>query len=450
MSFISYAQNFEDVMLWRALKHIQCGFYIDIGAWSPDIDSVTRAFYERGWSGINVEPNPEFNSQLQERRPRDQNLRLAVGDHEGSLTMNFLGNPGLSTLDDAIANQHQKAGWSLDRQEVQVTTLATLWGQHVPIGQDVHFLKVNVEGLEEAVLRGNDWTKGRPWVVVVEATLPMSQVESHEVWEPVLFAADYLFAFADGLNRFYVASERAGLLPAFKYPPNVFDDFILSSRQQAEAQAQQSETRAQQAEAKAQQAEAMAHQEAVRVDQAESRAQQSETHAQPAEVRASEQEQRAVAAEGLAGHYQQQANEWHERVLALYNSPSWQITKPLRALGRIVRRQSMVGEPSSVSTSQLRQFVRARVVSAIKWAGDRARRSPGFKRFALRLLRGHPSLHKKLLRVYLENQFKDQPRSAIWPGTSTDVVMPQPTPSGINANQRTPLESSFHTYRDQP
>ena len=32
MSFISYAQNFEDVMLWRALKHISEGFYIDIGA----------------------------------------------------------------------------------------------------------------------------------------------------------------------------------------------------------------------------------------------------------------------------------------------------------------------------------------------------------------------------------------------------------------------------------
>ena len=27
--FISYAQNFEDVMLWRALKHVEKGFYID-------------------------------------------------------------------------------------------------------------------------------------------------------------------------------------------------------------------------------------------------------------------------------------------------------------------------------------------------------------------------------------------------------------------------------------
>jgi FkbM family methyltransferase len=246
---ISYAQNFEDVMLWRALKHVEKGFYIDVGAWSPDIDSVTRFFYEQGWAGVNVEPSLEFNNQLLERRPRDKNLRLAVGDQECNLIMNFLGNPGLSTFDDEIADRHRQAGWSLDRQEVQVTTLTALWDMHVPPGQDVHFLKVDVEGFEEAVLRGNDWAKNRPWIVVVEATFPMSQVESQASWEPLLFAADYLFAYADGLNRFYVASDQAVLLPAFKYPPNIFDDFVLGRIKSAEALVVQAEARAARAEA---------------------------------------------------------------------------------------------------------------------------------------------------------------------------------------------------------
>ena len=55
MTFISYAQNFEDVMLWRALKHINNGFYIDIGANDPVVDSVSLAFYENGWRGVHVE-----------------------------------------------------------------------------------------------------------------------------------------------------------------------------------------------------------------------------------------------------------------------------------------------------------------------------------------------------------------------------------------------------------
>lgn len=249
MSFVSYAQNFEDVMLWRALQNVDRGYYIDVGACSPDNDSVTRAFYERGWIGINIEPNPEFHEKLKERRPLDKNLRAAVGDREGVLHMNFLGNPGLSTLDDTIAEQHIQAGWSVERQEVEITTLAAIWQKHVPAGQDVHFLKVDVEGFEEMVLCGNDWSSYRPWIVVVEATLPMSQLESHETWEPILFAANYRFAYADGLNRFYVADEHPELLPAFNYPPNVFDDFLLSRQQEAESRATQAEARAAQAEA---------------------------------------------------------------------------------------------------------------------------------------------------------------------------------------------------------
>jgi len=56
MTFISYAQNMEDVMLYRALKNIHQGFYIDVGAGDPTIDSVAKAFYDMGWSGINIEP----------------------------------------------------------------------------------------------------------------------------------------------------------------------------------------------------------------------------------------------------------------------------------------------------------------------------------------------------------------------------------------------------------
>ena len=45
--FVSYAQNYEDVMLWRALKHVKKGFYVDVGANDPKFDSVTQAFYGR-------------------------------------------------------------------------------------------------------------------------------------------------------------------------------------------------------------------------------------------------------------------------------------------------------------------------------------------------------------------------------------------------------------------
>ena len=52
MPITSYAQNFEDVILWHALKHIECGFYIDSRAQDPVRDSVSLAFYEKGWRGL--------------------------------------------------------------------------------------------------------------------------------------------------------------------------------------------------------------------------------------------------------------------------------------------------------------------------------------------------------------------------------------------------------------
>lgn len=235
MSFVSYAQNFEDVMLWRALKHVEKGFYIDVGAWSPKSDSVTKAFYDRGWRGINIEPDPEMCDRFKNDRRDDTNLCVAVADFNGKYSFHRLGNSGLSTLDKRIAGNFESQGMDVRVFPVPVLTLNKIWREHVG-RRDVHFLKVDVEGFEERVIRGNNWRRHRPWVLVVEAMQPMSQVESHHVWEPILLQADYLFAYADGINRFYVAREHEELLDSFKYPPSFFDDFRTNALHESEAE----------------------------------------------------------------------------------------------------------------------------------------------------------------------------------------------------------------------
>lgn len=236
MNFISYSQNFEDVVLWRALKHVEKGFYIDVGAGWPEIDSVTKAFYDRGWRGINIEPNPAYHRQLCARRPEDINVCAAVSDLPGSMEINIVNESGLSTLDSTLAKEHESQGWKVSRIPVTLLTLNTLCGEYVG-KREVHFLKVDVEGVEEQVLSGNVWSRYRPWIVVVEAVRPTSRAPSHGSWEPILLAADYTFTYADGVNRFYVAKEHPELIPAFTYPPNVFDDFKLHSHIEAERRA---------------------------------------------------------------------------------------------------------------------------------------------------------------------------------------------------------------------
>jgi FkbM family methyltransferase len=144
--FISFAQNYEGVILWRALKHVKKGFYIDVGAAWPEEHSVTKAFYDRGWHGINIEPNPIHFLSLKKKRERDINLQIAVGECESEQQMNFIGNTGLSTLDKDIATRHKIDGWGVESATVNVQPLSRIISSNIPAVQDIHFLKVDIKG----------------------------------------------------------------------------------------------------------------------------------------------------------------------------------------------------------------------------------------------------------------------------------------------------------------
>ena len=68
---LSYSQNLEDYHLSLAFAGQTRGTYIDVGAGHPIADNVSYWFYERGWQGIVVEPQPELAALYQRLRPRD-------------------------------------------------------------------------------------------------------------------------------------------------------------------------------------------------------------------------------------------------------------------------------------------------------------------------------------------------------------------------------------------
>lgn len=84
---ISYAQNAEDVVLERAFKGRSSGLYIDVGAADPNVHSVTRHFYDKGWRGINIDPLPMWHQELEAARPRDVNLLMGISNKPGELVL---------------------------------------------------------------------------------------------------------------------------------------------------------------------------------------------------------------------------------------------------------------------------------------------------------------------------------------------------------------------------
>lgn len=225
---ISYAQNFEDVILWRALGSVREGRYIDIGAQSPRQDSVSRVFHEQGWRGIHVEPSPTYAAELRKERPGDVVLQCAITAEPGVVRFFDIAGTGLSTLEQSVAQRHFNAGMVVEETTVVAITLDDVLAQAGDSGI-VHWLKIDVEGAELAVVRGWRTSPVRPWVIVLESTTPLSTAPSYSAWEPLLIAKGYRFAYFDGINRFYVSEGHLDLLPAFNSGPNIFDNFSLSS-----------------------------------------------------------------------------------------------------------------------------------------------------------------------------------------------------------------------------
>lgn len=160
MKLISYAQNLEDVLLWRALGHVTNGFYIDVGANDPVEHSVTKAFYDAGWRGISIEPLPSFHAAFLEQRPRDVNLAIAAGAENGELTLyDVPAVRGWASPEQSVAELHRLDGHEVAEITVPVRTLASVCEEYVD--SEIHFLKVDVEGFEGEVLRGMDFRRWR-------------------------------------------------------------------------------------------------------------------------------------------------------------------------------------------------------------------------------------------------------------------------------------------------
>ncbi len=268
MTFISYSDNLEDVMLWRAFRELDRGYYIDILAGSRAQGSVTRAFHERGWVGLHVTPDTAAYKTGANERPRDIHLNTAVGS---------------SDVD-------------------QVRTLASIWQDCLSSDQPVQFLHLDAPGTEKNVIQGNDWTRFRPWVVVIALRSAERKLDSREEWERLLLGHQYRFAYADGLNRFYVAEEHSALLQCFQYPPNVFDDYMTDSHERAESALAEATLRLRAMETK--------YQEVLR---------------------------QSLGAKSETDRAQAQQIELKAELQAVHDSLSWRMTSPVRRLQSFLR-----------------------------------------------------------------------------------------------------------------
>ncbi|MYN39727.1 FkbM family methyltransferase [Duganella sp. FT109W] len=220
MNFVSYAPNFEDVMLWRALRHVAHGFYVDVGAGAPVLGSVTQAFYQRGWRGINLEPARALQERLSAARPADVTLALLAGSTDGEALFYDSGASQRSSTDAEQARACRTDGLEVMQRPVRQTTLDAICEEHAEGA--IHFVNLAVNGAEAEVLAGFELARWQPWIVLVR------QHPDDAAIAAAMQAARYTLAYQDGDKCYYVSPQQAALAAVLALPPHAGDQFVLA------------------------------------------------------------------------------------------------------------------------------------------------------------------------------------------------------------------------------
>ena len=132
---LSYTQNLEDYHLSLAFAGQKTGTYIDIGGGHPIADNVSFWFYERGWRGIVVEPQPELAALYARLRPRDVTVCGVVGRASGEIDFHVVERlHGFSTTVEHIARKAETFGAGYRTVRVPAMTLArAVRGATIPV-----------------------------------------------------------------------------------------------------------------------------------------------------------------------------------------------------------------------------------------------------------------------------------------------------------------------------
>ena len=184
------------------------GYYVDVGANHPTIESQTWHLEQLGWKGLLLEPIPSYCEQLKKARKGTvvQYACSSPENHNKVLKLIFAG--GHSTLN---ATPIAMGDRSQETMEVTCRTLdSILEDNHVPIGFD--FISIDIEGHEMEMFKGFTLAKWKPKLILLEDHVINHEKHNH------MKSHGYQLILRTGLNSWYVpSSEKYSLSLSSKF-----------------------------------------------------------------------------------------------------------------------------------------------------------------------------------------------------------------------------------------
>jgi FkbM family methyltransferase len=177
----SFSQGGEDTILASLFANVANGFYIDIGAFHPYKFSNSFLFYRKGWNGINIDASPGSMVAFNKLRPRDINIEAAISETPEELTYYYQGPEStMNTFSTDYLTQYKVEDKVAQQLRITTQRLDGILEKHAT-GKEIHFMSIDVEGLELSVIRSSNWDKFRPWVVLLESYEHMDEENTYDV-----------------------------------------------------------------------------------------------------------------------------------------------------------------------------------------------------------------------------------------------------------------------------
>ena len=174
-----YSQYGEEQVLNTFFgEHYTNGFLIDVGAMDGITYSNSRYLIKhKAWSGVLVEPHPEYFEQLKKLYENMDNIKLLNfgcynREGESDFYLYATGIDGsVSTMSEEFKKHvEHKHGDRYGKQvKIKLQTLDNIMKDYT----QVDFLSIDVEGVDMEVLMSNNWSKNKPRLICVEHSMDL-------------------------------------------------------------------------------------------------------------------------------------------------------------------------------------------------------------------------------------------------------------------------------------
>lgn len=193
----SYAQWGDDRLVLNYFHGREGCTFLEAGANDPIALSQTYLLEQSGWTGVLVEPLNSCCGRLRAVRTGSQVFQNALGAPEDRGTLRLFIPRGVTALTRAYEEGDEATEGELI--EAEFRTLDEILNE-AQVGQ-LTFLSLDLEGMEDRALRGLDFEKFAPELIIVEDRV--EHLRTHRF----LCVKGYKLVWRNGSNNWYVPQD---------------------------------------------------------------------------------------------------------------------------------------------------------------------------------------------------------------------------------------------------